>query len=621
VKTTPKTVMFTFLLNVLVAPLWAQGTYTAASCNYSDVNAVINGPTHTAVDGDIINIPAGSCTWSSGVVIPNHIGISILGSGTPNSTSSTTGASSSCGSNTTITVTSGATLFRMTPEYGNSTTRLSCMVIAAGSGAGIAASMLGTCTSSGCPNLRMDNITFSNWANHANAGISYGINAVGDMFGVVDHNTINGSAGAYLQMIEQSNASYLGVGYYGDNSWAQPESYGSANFLFFENNLLNYAGLTEDEGSAGGLQNQGGGRVVARYNTFNTDNANYELTWHGTESNQRARSSRTFEFYQNTVNCPASTECQDPIQARGGTGLAWGNTMTFGTSSGVNTWMNLLTFRTQANIGGWGVCDGSAPYDTNDGITYYSGTVGSVAGTTITVSGNSPGWSTNQWSPNGAPYSVHDVTQSTGSEIIANGANTLTIAYSGVPGSWTPSPGDSIQILRATACVDQGGGRGAGILYNSSDNPANATPANEVPSPTYAWMNTFSGSTPATSVVYSDTARVIRNRDYYSETVNQSAQTSSASPFDGTTNTTGIGHGTLANRPTSCTPSSNTGTVGTGYWETDNNQLDFCIATNTWSTTNSSPASYTPYAYPHPLESGGTTVTVIPPTTLQATVQ
>ena len=51
------------------SPAHAQGTFTAASCNRSDVNAVINGPTHTAVNGDTIIIPAGSCTWTSGITI------------------------------------------------------------------------------------------------------------------------------------------------------------------------------------------------------------------------------------------------------------------------------------------------------------------------------------------------------------------------------------------------------------------------------------------------------------------------------------------------------------------------------------------------------------------------
>jgi hypothetical protein len=76
VKTTAKTVLFTSLVSAPAAPLWAQ-TYTAASCNQRDVNAVISGRTRTAVNGDTINIPAGSCTWTSGITVPSHIGISI----------------------------------------------------------------------------------------------------------------------------------------------------------------------------------------------------------------------------------------------------------------------------------------------------------------------------------------------------------------------------------------------------------------------------------------------------------------------------------------------------------------------------------------------------------------
>jgi hypothetical protein len=68
---------FMVLLAALSCPLArAQETYTAASRNQSDVNAVINGPTHTAGNGDNINIPAGSCTWTSGTTVPSNIGIS-----------------------------------------------------------------------------------------------------------------------------------------------------------------------------------------------------------------------------------------------------------------------------------------------------------------------------------------------------------------------------------------------------------------------------------------------------------------------------------------------------------------------------------------------------------------
>src|SRR5262249_6137789 len=146
-------------------------------------------------------------------------------------------------------------------------------------------------------------------------------------------------------------------------------------------------------------------------------------------------------------------------------------------------------------------------------VTYYTGTISSGGGTTIITVSGTPGWTTNQWLPNGAPYSVHDVTQNTGSEITANGSNTLTLANGGGPGAWLPSNGDSIQILRATACIDQAGGRGAGMLYPNT-NPAPSLPANEASSPTYIWSNSFTMKRTVfdsnDSAVASNTARVIR---------------------------------------------------------------------------------------------------------------
>ena len=189
-------------------------------------------------------------------------------------------------------------------------------------------------------------------------------------------------------------------------------------------------------------------------------------------------------------------------------------------------------------------------------------------------------------------------------EIASNGSNTLTTVAGGGPGSYTPANGDSIQILRATVCVDQAGGRGAGVLYTGTNGSNQATPlvpANEVVSPTYEWMDSFSVHTPA-NIISADTARVIADRDFYEESVNQAAQSSTTSPFNGSS---GTGHGTLANRPTSCTQ-------GVGYWATDQGSWDSvaegrranCSSVqrqNTWT------LDYTPYCYPHPLTAGGTT--------------
>lgn len=581
------------LLPLLLLTSAFAATHPAATCNTTDVQAAIN----LSSAGDTVTVPVGTCTWSaSGVTV--GAAISIIG---PGGTATVLNDAIPTGAST-------CNMFKISGTAIGALVRVSGLVLQpVNSSVCPAISAQGTCNSTTCSQIRVDNIAFSGWATVTRVGNSFGINVIGDMFGVFDHNTINGVPGNYLQLVEINNGSYQGIGSYGDNAWHQPEAYGTANFMYFENNTFNTAGCCENEGSVGGINTRGGARVIARFNTFNNmDGLNFALGWHGTESNGRGRSGRTFEFYNNTYTCPPTVSCGQVAGVRGGTGMVWGNTANL-TSAGLNNMFTFTTYRAFSSIGGWGACDGASVYDTDDGTTYYSGAIGSYnAGTgVITVSG-SPGWTTNQWTANGAPYSVHDVTQNNGTEISASGSNTLTIVVQGGPGPWTPANGDSIQILRATRCIDQAGGRGAGILYSATDPATPASPANEAASPSYLFMNGFNGNTPlfntAQSGVGSDTARVIRSRDYYVESTNQTAQTTTSVPFDGT-NTLGVGHGTLALRPATCT-------TGVGYWATDQGSwnvsgsggqglLYTCVSTNTWSVT------YTPYTYPNPLTSGG----------------
>lgn len=129
-------------------------------------------------------------------------------------------------------------------------------------------------------------------------------------------------------------------------------------------------------------------------------------------------------------------------------------------------------------------------------------------------------------------------------------------------------------------CRDQIGASTDSSLWNFT-NPA----PSQAKAPAYSWGNTYDTSN-VLNFFSQNENHIQVNRDYY----NYNAS------FDGTT---GVGVGTLAARPATCT-------TGVAYWATDQGNwnksgtgeqgvLYKCTGTNTWT------LYYTPYTYPHPL--------------------
>jgi hypothetical protein len=628
-----------FLLAFLVfflPPFCFAGTYYANSCSYADVNGCVNGSgvktchsssptgpqgTHSAVSGDIIDIPAGTCTWASTLSVT--VNITIQGNGTPNTLPSQFGSGTL---NTIITDNAGdsAPLFQIEIGYSSGALfRLSTIDIepeSASTNLFSPVSIAGTCTSSGCPNVRVDNIGFglstSFSSSNDNAGACAWLIRSDGVFGVLDHDS-EGTAN-WPDFVNPSLSAYLGVGAFGDNSWAQPDTFGTASALYMENNVLYTQTAfvdTEIAPVGGGV---GGGRYVARFNHVTTNGAFGMFGNHGLETDGRPQGGRHQEIYGNAVTVvPGSGSSNLLTGLRSGTELVFGNTVSDGPGYWINYFVSLATYRTvYTGSNGWGACGGSGPYDTNDGIVYYTGTATTGSSGSI-LDDSTKSWTANQLAPAGAPYSVYDTTQGFWVQIVSNTPTSIT-AQTNIPEQANSfAVDDSYQILRALVCADQPG-RGQGN-YVSGSTPSPTGSLAQALDPIYEWDDTAGLLGESANVGTVDSGQTIANRDWYTDNSNGSpkAQTSPTSPFNGTS---GVGFGTLANRPTACTVGVGYFAIDQGGWNASGNgfgqgELFVCTAANTWT------LHYTPYNYPHPLTTGSASENPGPPTNLIGTPQ
>lgn len=569
---------------IMACVLWAlpanAATYTAASCSRADVNAVINGPTHVAVHGDIIQIPAtGSpCTWTSQLVV--SAGITIIGTGSP-----------------TIIQNYNGTLLAVTISSATANFRLSGLTIQAGASVGVTpaiASLIGTCNASTCSHVSIDTLSLTNWT--TGPFLFY----ANDVFGVFYGITATGSGNSFL-LVNIGYQTYLhsdAAGSYGDRSWASSESFGSRNALYLEDNTIgNVAAsnaLTDTDNFPAG-----GARFVVRFNTF----TNVSVQTHGTESTGRNRGSRQVEVYHNALTCDGSGaggNCINLVGLRSGTAYTFNNAFTVQNGGNFQREITLANYRVGTSFSPWGVCGGTAAqslWDENDGgAPFDSGTVTSASRTnSLTVTDTGQSWTTSQWVSSGSPYSIVNTSRTDArgfypaAEISANTSNTITATYDAWSGTAEPDwqVGDSFEIRRATTCIDQIGRGSAGATYLSGSTPSPTGWLNQPRVPIYQWGSTVTGASISEWVLANNPLRITNNRDFYYK----------AASFTGAS---GTGSGT--SRPATCT-------TGVAYWETDEGEwnsangatpdgrLYICTSTNTWT------LSYTPYTYPHPLRS------------------
>jgi hypothetical protein len=328
-------------------------TINAATCSAADVSRAIN----RASAGDTVQIPAGTCVWTTKLSSTVPANISIIGAGSL----ATVG-----GGDATVIVdnqTSTADFLWSISTNARGTFRLAGITFQGGTGVVKENAILFILGSS--QQIRIDHSHFNCTSGCNN---SKWIRFTGTMAGVVDRNRLDGS--------NQGNYIFFEGEDEGDAAWAQVTGYGGAGMIYVEDNLV----VSHSRFHGGATDCNNGGKFVIRYNDIRQSPVGQT---HPTGGQGRGRGCRHHELYRNVQTAAAwytPGGGMEPFNTfsymTSGTLLLWGNSL------GAGLFKNLLTLNncrknTDCNYPpfaapplGWGFCGSqhagsTSPWDGN----------------------------------------------------------------------------------------------------------------------------------------------------------------------------------------------------------------------------------------------------------------
>jgi len=448
-------------------------TINATSCSQIDVQAAID----SASNGDTVMVPAGTATWTYCMEIDPMPSIILQGAGIDQ---------------TIIINEVPRTGWKDSPMWitseEGSPFRITGFTFQGGQ-EGTGNSDHGTINLGGiCKNWRIDHVKFDHL-------YSRGIRISGYTLGVIDHCEFTDN---HTQCIYVDQSGWGGNSY-GDGSWASPLSLGTEQAIYIEDNTFTWE---SEENPLGVVDGCGGSRYVFRYNAVDKTG----LGNHGTESTGRARSCFSYEIYNNTFTRTITPGRWTIFFNRGGTGVIFNNTVT----GNYTSLCHVAVYREFHAFDPWGACDGTSPYDVNDGVTYESGTHTGSNGDSVSLVDDTKSWTQDQW----FGYSLHNTIQGKSSAITSNTENTITYKSDPYADDLAWNTGDTYIILRCYPCLDQVG-RSTGNLLSNWDPPLPQEWPDQAVEPFYEWNNTINGED---ADIVSDSPHLLENRDYYNDT-------------------------------------------------------------------------------------------------------
>ncbi|HEV2454144.1 MAG TPA: hypothetical protein VGY98_07775, partial [Verrucomicrobiae bacterium] len=453
----------------------------------STVQAAIN----SAVPGEVVQLPAGTATWTSVLLITNNI--SLVGAGSAKTIIIDEIPSSSFND-----------LIEWETVSNYTECELSGFQFQDGTSQGIhhpdykpEVQFNGF-----CPVCRVTGCLFENLSD-------VGVCFFDGTYGCIDHclfpttnfaNQVlcyNGALGGF--------SAADGENEYGDISYATPVTYGTTNWWIyiedcgFSYNGPNYWSAVNDA--------RAGTRVVFRYNSV----TNMIFQFHGTETSGRIRGGRACEIYDNFFinNAVGYTNQGNPLGFRSGTGVIYSNIFV-----GWSTIIGLSQFRATQALVPYGGANGLDPWDSNGGLMATGKFTGPSGQQWLTDS--SANWAIGQW-VGGWPgsgntnwsFELIDVTQGgtnyhesqnlvNFSIIESNGVHDIYYPPNHLGGIITWNNGDTYAIYKCYGQLDQPG-RGLSDLIGdnapSSGQPYDTVTGatnwpNQAIEPWYQWNNT-----------------------------------------------------------------------------------------------------------------------------------
>ncbi len=497
-------------------------TYTAASCNQSDVQTAITNELASAADGDVISIPSGTCTWSGSTMTARFAhSVTIQGAG---AISSTSGGASTTGSDLTAITNGIGQMIQFATTSGKSFRFTGIAILGSTYSAANGALEISGASAA----VRVDHCHF-----YVSTGEGVGVRLDGSVLGVADHNYFSNDAGS----IDNDIAIHNGEGWggssesgnaVGDHSWADTDHFGTSEFFFVEDNQFSNG----DIGDA-----HDGARYVLRYNTMvETSLGSAGQMYNHGLTNARGRATRAVEVYMNAFTQPGTTGQNNPVYAiNSGTLLFWGNTITqYRNAVSIDyTRRSNGTYTYAAPPNGWGYCGtayGPTNWDQNTNSYGYACLDAAARGAGDLLEGDFP-------SPAGAGPGVCDETQGCPNYTGTRPNQTIDPIYLW-NNTFTPAGGYSLTGMVTLLTP----------MYNDNVDLYQQFGAN-------AESGTFNG-----------TAGVGQGSSLPS--VAQSTCTPSANALASGTTWLGV---------------SVSGYWGPGYWDTTNSTLYVCTATNTWT--------------------------------------